>query len=422
MFVIRLRERNLELSAFLVELLQSAIGRDLLLRAMQGGTNPVISAPRLRELSLPMPQLGVIDLIEHIRSVETDLLTRIQQAQRIRGALFSSADPEQFASMLRSLSTEAQVLRAGLLQVDDPIYRIRNFYPFPIAYNHRTLDGTGSPKERHDRLLKVAENLYSFLVSAGLAIAAHTGILRQTDDSLLKAEGLRQNYWRTGLSLGDWIDLGKRIGKEIRKVDSAGSRLRIADDYPSIWFKGRGTKVSAFTNDAERIVQFRNDAHHRPPDSDAEYENAARELDALLSRAYQDLDWFIDYPMRKVNRVDQSWANRSFMATTELFTGDHPVHQMAALKIPTSLPTGHLYLEADEDNWISLYPLITVNNCTRCGRPETFLVDTWAGAGHLTRLKSFERGHVLAVKDTKEVHSDAASAVSHDLSTWLSQL
>ena len=80
---------------------------------------PTLRLTDLRRLRVPIPDRAVVGLVNNLHEVEQSLIGRINHTRDLRQRLFSIEDPEQVNVELRNLSTEAQVLGASLVQVDD---------------------------------------------------------------------------------------------------------------------------------------------------------------------------------------------------------------------------------------------------------------------------------------------------------------
>jgi hypothetical protein len=234
---------------------------------------------------------------------------------------------------------------------------------------------------------------------------------------------MRDRLWRSGASLDDWRDLAFQSAKAIRQHGTKHVLPSVATDYSAMWFQGRSHRASdLYEVTLKRTVQIRNDAHHeRGPSTPPEYERENEELRSLLDVVFGALEWTVNYPLRCITRTQLRWEDDVHVADTVLFTGDHPALRREQVPVPQPLHERHLYIEASETEWISLYPLITVQYCPSCKRSETYYVDRWEGINASTVLKSFERGHVLAYKH-RGGESAEARLVSQHLGAWFQRV
>ena len=406
-YVIRFREKDPSSARYLVEFLNSDVGQSLLSTSVGGAVIPTLRLTDLRRLRIPVPRKAVIELITELHEVEQTLLDRINRARDLRHRLFSIQDPEQVNPQLRNLGTEAQVLAASLIQVDDFDFQVRNFYPFSLAYAYRILSAIRVPAELYREQLRVAENILAFLGSVGLALAAHTQALSSPDKTNLTATYLEE-CWKGGISPGDWRSLGHRTGVILRP----NRELAAADSFASLWFRGSGKRESKFAQATRVLVELKNDfKHDRGPKTPYEYEHAVERMDETLRECLEGLSFFVQHPTRLVEHMDLTWGTRQFEVETLVYVGDHPGLRQERLTLRVPLPEGKLYLELTDQEWAPLYPLISVQYCPRCGARATFVIDRWDGPGGRVVLKSFERGHTLD-------NDEQAKGVGTDLKHW----
>lgn len=407
-YIVRLKEPYRYLARYLVEFFDSGTGQSLLSLHTRGVGAPTLSFAELRDMSVPIADDNIIELINELHQVEQNLFDRVSQARDIRQRLFSLKEPEQVNDQLLTLGTEAQVLAGSLVQIEDLDFQIRNVYPYPLAYAYRTLSAIMEPTLLYSEQLRVAENILAFLGTIGLALAARTGRLYSPNDSSLTLSEL-EDYWHHGISPGDWQSLGRRSGSVLRGDD----QHPLIGRFASLWFKGRGTRESDFAKTLRdlgmRLNAFK---HHRGPKTPHDFQQGTRELQVAIDKVLKELSVFVRYPMRLVQEVDIEWQTNKAVLNTLLYTGDHPGLRQEQVVTSQPLPKDKLYLQLSEDLWVPLYPLVTVDYCTQCGARETYLIDLWERQRSAIRLKSFERGHVH--------HSDTAvTSTTADLEHWV---
>jgi hypothetical protein len=407
-YVVRLHHKDPLTAQYLIEFLNSDIGQALLSTLVGGAVIPTLRLTDLRRLRLPIPEKAVIELINDLHEVEQALSDRINHTRNLRRRLFSIKDPEQVEGQLRTLSTEAQVLAASLMQVDDLDFQIRNFYPFPLAYAHRALNAITEPSQRYQEQLRVAENILAFLASIGLAFVAYMQALSTPEKSNLTENSL-SDCWKGGISPGSWQDIAYHSGSSLR-----GNRAVAAvNSFASIWFRGSGRRASRFTELTQQIVRIKNDhKHDRGPKTPQEYKEAVRSMDKHLRQCLEPLAFFVQYPIRLVRRIDIDWRTGQCLLNTLVYAGDHPGLRQERAVLSEPLPCDKLYLELGTDQWMPLYPVISVEYCPSCKAHETYFIDRWDGSEQYVELKSFERGHT-------HQNNDTAKRVGSDLEHWL---
>jgi len=407
-YVIRLHEKDPSVTRYLVEFLNSDIGQALLSTGVGGAVIPTMRLTDLRRLRLPIPDKVVIELINDLHEVEQTLGNRISRTRNLRRRLFGIEDPEQVEARLRSLSTEAQVLAASVVQVDDLDFQIRNFYPLPLAYPYRLLSAIREPTRLYPEQLRVAENILVFLGLVGLSFAAHTQTLTDPGNTNLTVDSLTR-CWQGGISPGDWQFWANEAGKLLRE----NRELAVVNSFAALWFKGSGRKRSEFARLTKRLVELKNDfKHDRGPKAIYEFKKSAQEMDECLRQCLEQLSFFVQYPIRLVEHMDRDWETDKAILNTLVYVGDHPGLRQEQKKLADTLPENKLYLELTDHEWISLYPLISVQHCPDCKFRETYFIDRWDGPGERTILKSFERGHT-------HDNDDEARMVDKHFQHWL---
>jgi type I restriction enzyme M protein len=407
-FVIRLNEPHRGLARYLTEFFASAPGQALLAMSRSGTTVPTLRLSDLRRLCIPIPEAGVVDLVTDLHQIERDFLERVEHARTLRQQLFSIEDAERAGHELRQLSTAAQVLAASLIQSDSLDYRVRNFYPFPLAFGFRTLGALREPVELYKEQLRVAENILAFLGSVGVALAAFARALPSSSDRDLPLAFL-SDCWDKGISPGSWQEMGRRAGQALR----SHREVAIADAFSSLWFRGSGSRESDFGALTKQLAKLKNDfKHDRGPDTPLAYMEQTEEMDGNLRRCLLGMDFFISYPIRLVQHTETDWRTEQAIIDTLVYVGDHPGLKKEQKVLPSSPPRDKLYIEVTKEKWASLYPLISVQYCDSCKTRETYMIDRWDQDNGRLVLKSFERGHV---------HDDdrVAKRVAADLKNWL---
>jgi len=313
---------------------------------------------------------------------------------------------------LDELSTNAHVLSSSLVQSDSLDYQVRNFYPFPLAYSYRTLSGIHDPFQKYPEQLRVAENLLAFLANIGLSLGQEGNMLLTEGNTNITATSFSK-YFGGGISPGDWLSIAHSVANLLREKQ----RQTMSEKYSSLWFKGTGSKESDFTKTTKRLVELKNDfKHDRGPKTPHDFDKASEEIQDLIDYCYEQLSFFVRYPIRLVQSLDVDLITSDAILETLVYAGDHPGLRLEKVNYPKALPKGLLYLELSKDNWIRLYPHINVQYCPSCKTRETYFVDRWDGIGNKVVLKSFERGHTHeSDEDAKKIASDLANWIKENL-------
>jgi len=406
--IIRLHSEHAELRQFLLEFIQSDTGYQLLSSLAGGATISRVRVDVLRDMPVPVPDKSLLSLVEDIHGVEIELDKRRQKLEEIRRQLFNMKDLNRSEAHVREVSTEVQILSDGLVQSDDLTYKIRNFYPFPIAWGYRSLTGIREESERREELRRVAENLLAFLGCVGLSVMLHEqGIPK--DGENLSREWL-QNCWKGGVNFGDWKDLAHLSGKRLR----SDAKSPLSADFASVWFaKSSGTKASEFYKITEELTAKRNIDSHGRGATRVERRERMHKFENMVDNVYEAVSFLVKYPIHLVQGIDSPWDKSTFEVSSLAYIGDHPSMQMKTTELSSPVTKGLLYIESGGEDWVPLHPWMSVAYCPICTHRETYIVDKRSGKGKYD-FKSLERGHRL---DDADAYSRNAEHLDEILST-----
>ncbi len=318
----------------------------------------------------PPPNNGKVDLYLALR----DLSDRIEERDGPEGVFLDSyivsATPfhelskkwgegwtrERFARKHVLFEDDLDARIPILLEPRDELERlISTSYPLPLASGFRSLTRIVDPRELYREQLRVAENILAFLASVSLAL------LREEDRE--KAGVDLADYWRGGISPGDWKEIVRRCSKVFAgykdvPLAAAIQRLNI------------GSEKKGFGRDIIGLIRAKNDyKHDRGPSDLKGIESASNEAQETLRRCLEALAFFADYPLRQMagSDVDHNSESRG----------------------------NGLFLDLGSGNRVSLYPFIVPGVCTKCDAGEIYFIDAWDRKRNIARMKSFERGHTM---------------------------
>jgi hypothetical protein len=268
-----------------------------------------------------------------------------------------------------------------ILSGDELEYQISASYPFPIAFGFRSLMSIVDYRDLYREQLRIAENILAFLASVSLTL------LREQDRE--KADIDLEEYWRSGISPGDW----KEIVGRCSKVFSTYEDNPLAKGISSLNIR---SEKKGFGHDVVKLIQAKNDyKHDRGPTVLEDIAEASQEVQERLKRCMERLSFFGDYPIRQVEDFNVSRSGNEVFLKTLRYMGDHPSFPQEEVVFHRGLPRGDLFLDLDGGNWVALYPFIVPMNCSHCKARETYFIDLWDPRRGTARMKSFERGHTM---------------------------
>ena len=241
---------------------------------------------------------------------------------------------------------------------DEVERRISTSYPAPLASSFGALARIVDPREFFEEQLRLAENMLAFLASVSLAL------LKEQDRDRTNLE--LKEKWSRGISLGNWNNI---IGS-CSKVFAGYRDVPLAAEIHGLKIS---TQQRGFGKDVSGILKLRNDhAHGRGPFGLEDTMRVSDEVQRMLRRCMEALNFFRGYPMRKVDSgLGGGW----------------------------SLDTGV--------GQVPLWPFVTDETCPGCGGDEIYFIDRWDTKKGTVHLKSFERGH-----------TSSSDAVAKALTAW----
>ncbi len=144
-------------------------------------------------------------------------------------------------------STSAESDMPQILSGDELEYQISSSYPFPIAFGFRSLMSIVDYRDLYREQLRIAENILAFLASVSLTL------LQEPDRQ--KADINLEEYWRSGISPGDWKDIVGRCSKVFSTYEN--NPLTIGFSSLNIRSEKKG-----FGHDVAKLIQAKNDYKH----------------------------------------------------------------------------------------------------------------------------------------------------------------
>ncbi len=284
---------------------------------------------------------------------------------------------------------------------DELEYQITSSYPFPIAFGFRSLMSVVDYRDLYREQLRIAENILAFLASVSLT-------LLQEQDRHSAGIDLKE-YWRSGISPGDWKDIVGRCSNVFSTYE--GNPLATEISMLNIHSEKR-KKEKQFGKDVTKLIQAKNDyKHDRGPTVLEDMVEASQEVQEILKRCMGKLSFLGNYTIRQVEDFNVNRSGDEFSLKCLRYMGDHPSFPQEEVVFHRGLRKGDLFLELDGRNWVTLYPFIVPMMCSHCKARETYFIDLWDPRRGTARMKSFERGHTMS-----------NTAVAEALAKWNSHM
>lgn len=253
---------------------------------------------------------------------------------------------------------------------------VPNNYPIPLTYSYRLVEAEFETLRILKETYRSAEGLTAFLTSLSLAITeTPTGGVRK---QLL-------NSWRgKGATFGNWLILLEKTAHHIDR--EKGPLYRSMDQVLN-------AKDTFLLEDLHWLMDRRNELHHSDLPVGEETDRLIEEARRRLSRCILETGPLWKHPLRVVLDYDAIRNSEDVLATCLDYSSDHPVGHKVQERYHGVPKKQDLYILQNKDEWITLYPFISIHHCRHCHARETYFVDSWAGPGEEANLRSLERAH-----------------------------
>ena len=176
----------------------------------------------------------------------------------------------------------------------------------------------------------------------------------------------------------------------------------IAQDFSRIWYKPGAKKESAFAKGSRDKLVSRLNAfkHHRGPANRYERKLGGKEQSEVLEAMLSHVEFCTKWDLIRIEEIDKSWRSDKLEYSASLLKGDHPAFEQIQFTSSRNLSKDKLYIKCDDD-FICLYPLISLSYNANTRREEIFTIDK--ASKNTFTLKSFESGTSV---ESSEVRSD----------------
>ncbi|XZW50217.1 N-6 DNA methylase [Acinetobacter baumannii] len=355
----------------------------------------------IKELKVPVPEQKIINLVEEMNQIELSLRVEYENAAQLRKSIFGNFEEAELSTNFKKIKLASLALENSLQQKNDITYKIKSFYPFPLAYPYRNIYLEREYTAIYERQMKFGEYILSFLASIGLSLIYE--FKEQINKPLKNITEELKNFLLRGISPGDWRKILQLVCSALKDLEE---NLFI-DDFTSLWFKGRGNKETEFAqNTLNHIVRkLNNFKHSRGPVNIHEYKDEGENQKKLLDNILEDLEFLGQCEIILIDNIDTEWSTGNILYTASLLKGDHPAFEKITFSTHKRLSKDKLYIKF-HDQFISLYPFLSCIYNTGTKKVEIFSFDKISD--NKLMLKSFESG--------TSVNSEI---VNNDFKYWL---
>ena len=376
LLVLRPKNQGVDVES-IYHFLSSTAARRVFALLPTGITIRTLTARSLSQSRVPILPPLVGRTVAESQKTEIRIRELADQLRRKREEVFDAVSEDQLRRGIAALQVSQVVVERGLSQVDDLDYRLRNFYPLPLAYPYRLVDAEHEPIRIVKQVYQNAEGLLAFLASLMLALVDRfTGENRKR---LLRAWGGKGATFNNWLSVADCT--GRLVGRDRGLIHASLHGLL-----------GDRMQPTAFAEAITWLVDRRDDFHDRDWPVGDETDRLIAQLKERMARCFAEIGFLLQAEFLLVLDFDADRDSDALNAKCLVYAGDHPGCRRTERLIRARLKKQDLYLALDADTWVSLYPYISVHYCHHCKARETYYVDKW-NRGEPAALKSFERWH-----------------------------
>jgi hypothetical protein len=332
------------------------------------GVQNTLNMDTLRRLEVPDPSNELLGALGTLADAEQQYRTWANEVMDTRRSLFVTRSfAEQLPLLLGRQRTEIERLRAAR-DAEGLDYRIRNYYPHPIALRRELILQLDSGKPRIEAVLDCAEHLMTWLA-----------VIALLQESLGRGPVFARllSYCRSGALHLDW---GKCVA-----LLQAGATFTLNHPNPLALNFPNLTELAAQMTDessawfrAERYLrEWRNKEAHlqRLPDSDliALSDEFVEKLNCLL----EAVSFIGTLPLVYVADYELNPVSSERVATFHFVQGISPVFSRAQRKVQSELPRGAVGFWNQRGEFVSALPWLTITPCPVCKRLELFVFNRY---------------------------------------------
>jgi hypothetical protein len=348
--------------------------------AVAGHAGFHLSPATLLTLEVPYPNDTLLAALEDLGRAEDWYRERADAVETARRELFAA---RRFAESIPMLLRVRQTERERMTAAEDSQkfeYRVRNYFPHPIALRREHLETHDHGKARVEQVLECAEHLVHFLAICGLL-----QLRNLRPNGALPSQRL-QNLFRRDSVHFSW-------GLSWAVVKEAMDASRNADDpltTPIPQFSQFNSATILDAAEAE-LRRSRNENAHLRRTPDSEFVERSQHLSSLLDTMLEELRFLADIPLVHVRDywLDEVTGERK--VKLDLMRGASDAFDRDERSVEHEHSRGAIGLIGHSGQLHSLSPWLIRRDCNICRRPETFIFNRWQR--EVVTFVAMETGH-----------------------------
>lgn len=338
-------------------------------------------------LPIPVPDRLLLEAFGALLDARTMFREWAQNTDDVLTSIFDDGRSLAQARVeLVDKGLEMRQRRAASEMVTTLDYRIREFYPYPVAYRWRQIQthvDEGSWRDAYIAALHCAEVHLAYAALICLAGAHAEQVELQSSRGVF--DKLCSGRRGAGPTLGDWVNILKELStlKAVNHLEGDSLLGALRRTLP---------QTGAVAEAQVRLSERRNDESHLrnldPMRAEAEAREVIKDLQLLLEQASMLAD------ITLVHLTDNKWDSIKCLgrATVQVLHGDHPLarseYRNHAVR---DLEEGSLYVIDPLGRWTLLRPYLKRSRCLECGSHSIYHPDRQVKG--VLQLKALDHGH-----------------------------
>lgn len=347
------------------------------------GVQLTLNLSVLEKLEVPDPSADVVSALQVLSDAEQQYRAWANDVAVTRLQLFTEGSlAKGVPALLARQRTEVERLRAAR-DAGSIDYRIRNYYPHPIALRWESILQAEPGKAKIEAILDCAEHL--------LTLLAVMAILQEPSTTHGPIRTRLLSFVRDGALHLDW---GKcfallKEGANVTARDPNPLSLRFPELAELATAIVDGT--SAWSKAERELRDRRNNFSHLQRFPDTELTGLSDELLQNLNCLLESTDFISTLPLVHVVDYELDPIITDRFATFQYLEGISPVFRREKRRVPAEVPRGAVGFLNQRGDFISAFPWLTMNICPMCKRPEIFVFNRYQS--QMVTSIAMETGH-----------------------------
>ena len=382
---IRLRwksDLSVQVATLLGGYLNSTHARDWLIAH---GVQNTLSVDILRQLEVPHPSNEVLKALQMLADAESQYQSWAAEVADARGGIFASTSlQDQVALLLRRQRIEAERLQAAR-DAESYQYKIRNYFPHPVAYRRELIAQEPPGKQRIDSVLDCAEHLLTLL--SFLAILQETSLETGPKRVISKL----MSFMRGDSLHLDWGKCVALIQEGAEFTARYTNPLALPFPDLSVLAELMAEKSSPWAVAENRLREWRNQQAHLQRLPEVELQSMSDDFLNQLDNLLQTVTFLSSLPIVHVVDYEFSAVDHKRKATFQMIQGISPVFQRKQQWVSAELPRGALGFLTRDGSFLPASPWLLIEPCPVCKRAEVFAFNRYEGG--MPTYVAMETGH-----------------------------